>query len=449
MPARTVRPLLLGTLLFALSGCPSSHVPCEVGTTALCLCAGDRPGVARCLPDGEYEACFCPTDGGVDSRDGGTDPRDTGDTRDAGARDAGVRRDVGPRDAGPAPCIREVDLLFQIDTSNSMVEEQARLLSELPRLVEVLTTGDRDGDGAMDFQPITSLHLGVATPDLGGGTEPMVPTCPMGFGEDGVLRSRSGTIPPGCPAVFPSGIFQFRAGDDPAALADDFLCAAAVGTGGCGFEQQLEAVLVGLSPTVPTSWVSSSYGTPSFVGGRSPHGDRENDGFLREGSLLAITLVTDEDDCSTTDYGLFDPSNPRYAGTALNLRCNTFSDDLFPVGRYAEGYVQLREDPRLVVFSAITGIPLGSPSSDVASYDALLGSPDMQERPNADNTRLLPACTATGTDAMPARRIVGAARELERLGAHTSVGSICASSFGANIDAILEAIIEGEPSCGP
>jgi hypothetical protein len=266
-----------------------------------------------------------------------------------------------PATPAPAPCIREVDLLFQIDTSNSMVEEQARLLSELPRLVEVLTTGDRDGDGAMDFQPITSLHLGVATPDLGGGTEPMVPTCPMGFGEDGVLRSRSGTIPPGCPAVFPSGIFQFRAGDDPAALADDFLCAAAVGTGGCGFEQQLEAVLVGLSPTVPTSWVSSSYGTPSFVGGRSPHGDRENDGFLREGSLLAITLVTDEDDCSTTDYGLFDPSNPRYAGTALNLRCNTFSDDLFPVGRYAEGYVQLREDPRLVVFSAITGIPLGSP----------------------------------------------------------------------------------------
>ena len=38
-----------------------------------------------------------------------------------------------------------LDLLFVVDNSASMHQEQAALRREFPRLVEVLTTGDRDG----------------------------------------------------------------------------------------------------------------------------------------------------------------------------------------------------------------------------------------------------------------------------------------------------------------
>src|SRR5690242_14520574 len=48
----------------------------------------------------------------------------------------------------------QVDLLFVIDNSGSMAEEQVKLSAQLPRLVQVLTTGDFDGmpnpDGQLD-----------------------------------------------------------------------------------------------------------------------------------------------------------------------------------------------------------------------------------------------------------------------------------------------------------
>src|SRR5687768_8730806 len=61
----------------------------------------------------------------------------------------------------------QVDLLFVIDNSGSMAEEQVKLNAQLPRLVQVLTTGDFDGtpnaDGQLDFKPVGSLRLGVVS----------------------------------------------------------------------------------------------------------------------------------------------------------------------------------------------------------------------------------------------------------------------------------------------
>ena len=62
------------------------------------------------------------------------------------------------------PCAAtDVDLLFMIDNSGSMREEQENLIRELPRMVRVLTTGDREGDGTQDFAPVRSLHVGFVT----------------------------------------------------------------------------------------------------------------------------------------------------------------------------------------------------------------------------------------------------------------------------------------------
>ena len=67
--------------------------------------------------------------------------------------------------------VDQVDVLFVIDNSGSMSEEQVKLSKELPRLVRVLASGDLDGvpnaDGQPDFQPVASLHLGVVSSDLG------------------------------------------------------------------------------------------------------------------------------------------------------------------------------------------------------------------------------------------------------------------------------------------
>lgn len=91
------------------------------------------------------------------------------------------------RDASPAsPCtyetfdayiqlenVSKVDLLFVIDNSNSMEDEEAALARELPTLIRILATGDFDpadglpwGDDPDDFDPIEDLQVGVVTSDM-------------------------------------------------------------------------------------------------------------------------------------------------------------------------------------------------------------------------------------------------------------------------------------------
>lgn len=66
-----------------------------------------------------------------------------------------------------------LDLLFVIDDSLSMAEEQAALADELPRLIRILTSGNADEDGdnldPPDFDGVRVLQLGVVTTDVGTG----------------------------------------------------------------------------------------------------------------------------------------------------------------------------------------------------------------------------------------------------------------------------------------
>ena len=57
--------------------------------------------------------------------------------------------------------IDKVDLLFVVDNSGSMREEQTALRAQFPRLIQVLTSGDRDGDS-------TSYGFRVIMRDTGG-----------------------------------------------------------------------------------------------------------------------------------------------------------------------------------------------------------------------------------------------------------------------------------------
>jgi hypothetical protein len=96
-------------------------------------------------------------------------------------------------------------------------------------------------------------------------------------------------------------------------LAQTLGCMAQVGDKGCGFEHHLEAVYRALHDPIP-----------------------ENAGFLRDGALLAVVLVTDGDDCSAPpDSDLFDPGRAEY-GAFSSFRCIQFGVEcLDPTGQMA------------------------------------------------------------------------------------------------------------------
>ena len=334
-----------------------------------------------------------------------------------------------------------VDILFMVDNSNSMTEEQRSLAASLPRVVEVLATGDLDGDGTPERTPARDLHVGVITSDMGTGGF-SVPTCPRSdFGDDGVLRTQGRTDITGCMATYPSFLAFDPAGSvTPADFAADFACVAEVGTGGCGFEQQLEATLKAITPsTAPTTFFRMTAG----------HGDASNAGFLRADSIFVSLILTDENDCSASDPDLFNPSSTRYGATDLNLRCFAHPGALHGLSRYVSGLLALRADPRDVIFAPIVGIPV---DLEGASPPAMLADPRMMEQTDPSNpNRLLPSCNVPGRgQAFPPRRIVRVAEEIQRAGGQIAIGSICQTSYDRAIDGILTRVLDRLGGvCGP
>ena len=73
--------------------------------------------------------------------------------------------------------VDKVDLLLMIDNSNSMTEEQGSVVSEVPRIVQILTSG-HDATGVIhDFTPARSLHIGLVDCDMGLGDVSGIATC--------------------------------------------------------------------------------------------------------------------------------------------------------------------------------------------------------------------------------------------------------------------------------
>lgn len=333
--------------------------------------------------------------------------------------------------------VDDVDLLFVVDNSGSLSEEQTSLNMEIPRIMQTLATGEH-ADGST-FPPVRDLRVGVVTTDMGVGGFAVFTCNEPNFGDDGILRTRGNTMIEGCMATYPPFLgFMPEFDRDTAGFAADVTCVAAVGTNGCGFEQQLDAALKAVSLSTATD----HDGYPlRFASGTTGHGDGANAGFLRPDALLAIVMVTDEDDCSAIDPDVFNEGSTRYPGRDLNLRCFQYPEATHPIQRYVEGFIQTRTRPDLVLFGVIAGVPpdlIGTPTD----YDALLDDERMLERPDPETpSQLNPSCNVPGRGkAFPPRRIVSVARDLERAGARAVVQSICQESFAGPIDAILREI---------
>ncbi len=323
-----------------------------------------------------------------------------------------------------------LDLLFMIDNSNSMTEEQANLAQEFGYLITALASGDLDGDGREDFSPIESIQVGVISSDMGTGGFPVETCSESNFGDDGVLRDRGNTARRGCMGTYPK-FLSFSAGvTNVDRYAEDVTCVAAMGVNGCGFEQPLDAILKA---------VTRSSSRTRFHAGTVGHRDGANDGFVRRDSLLAIVALTDEDDCSASDPDLYNRGSVTYAGD-LNLRCFAFPEAVHPIDRYVDGLIEARAASNLV-FAGIVGVP-----RDVAGlgYGRMLAHPDMQERIDPRMpTRLVPSCNRPGTGlAFPPVRVVRVAQGLEDRGALTTIQSICQDDLRPAVDSILRLIAD-------
>ncbi|MCB9596089.1 MAG: hypothetical protein H6719_25430 [Sandaracinaceae bacterium] len=375
-------------------------------------------------------------DGGVEGVDGGLDGGFDG------GFDAGL--DGGtiyvPPEAGcaevrmgvrPPSDVPQVDLLFVIDDSRSMAQEQELLAESAPLFVRTLASGDLDGDGSLDFPPVTDLQVGVISTDLGWvrlrGDELVATSC---LSPDGVPGGRDGLLQPidptrvGCEGMPTQFFLRYSDGDSIDAFERSFGCMASLGVDGCGFEQPLEAALKALTPS--TSPVR-------FLGDAVGHGDSLNAGFLRPGSILAIVVVSDEDDVSVADASFLELGEERFV----------LEDGWrHPIARYVDGFAALRADPAHVVFAAIAGVPpeLSGPIDTPERADAILADSRMQRRYDPDSgTGLRPACTSSGGSATPPRRLVEVARGMA---GRAVVQSICEDDFRPAVAVIAQRLGE-------
>ena len=387
---------------------------------------------------------------------------------------------------------RDVDILFVIDNSGSMAEEQARLARNFPTFVAAL-----DDMGA-------DYRIGITTTDVKHAG------CPASVGptpENGELVLRS------CTETIGEGAFQWNDLDaafactdqcklsaeqlrvepsadgeahpwlekiggatnlpDGVAVADAFACYGPQGINGCGFESPLEAMRLAI--------------------GKARAGD--GSGFMRDESLLSVVLVTDEADCSSNpahedifkDNTVFqNESNPRRtsatcwrAGTACTGEGPQFTEChaenygadgaagvsdpeaavLHPVDRYIDFLEQLRALPgepgddglplaREVLMSLIAGVPEGYDSGTAEiTYAAAAAGSEQQI-----NFGIAPGCTNTtdgsNSTAVPPVREREVAEAFAGADGDRNVYSICQDDYSpalAQIAAQLQKILK--PAC--
>ena len=220
---------------------------------------------------------------GPSERDGGSDGTDTADDGGgSGVPDSGVI---------PDPVVmkcNKMDLVFVVDDSASMDAEQSNLATNFPAFASLLssyTTGDGD---PIDYRIAVTTTGKNFTMTVGG-----IPITEHG----------------------PNGAFQNNCGltkrwlepSDPD-MATTLACRANVGVNGSGTEMPLLMTKNALAARIA---------------------DGTNAGFLRPDALLAVVILTDEDDSSiVADSVTVSTSNPEPTPTFQPAELVSFLDQV-------------------------------------------------------------------------------------------------------------------------
>lgn len=351
------------------------------------------------------------------------------------------------------PGLDGVDLLFIVDDSSSMSQEQALLETSVFQLVNSLAYPLAD----TPHLPVDDVRAAVISTNMGlfahgvSGDEHWpddVPASCSDRGDDGEFRAssvaevviESGAIPcaglechcppgwscalgaervgkcepptpdaaeVGCPAD--DAIFAETLPDAPNAdFALELACLASIGTGGCGFEQQL-ASAVRATRRQDQRW------------------------FFRKRAALGVVVVSDEDDCSMSDnVGMFASAAVADDFDMWNIACGVNPQFLDDPASFVRELAEVKDGvEEAVFFAAIVGVPPGSACEGRGDeIGGCLETDEMQldaEQPTGTTWYWRPACTRFEgalevTKAYPGRRFVRLAMEF---GARGHVSSIC------------------------
>ena len=229
----------------------------------------------------------------------------------------------------PRISTQKTDILFVIDNSGSMAEEQEAIARELPAFLSELRQG---GGVDQDFR------VGVITTSVYLNARYDVNKPPT-FEP---YNDQAGRLQPVPDALGrPTAERYLEMGD--ANLLARFERLVKQGTGGSGQETPFEAVRLAVSEPLTT--------TPIAEGG--------NAGFLRDGARLLVVLVTDEEDCSSMERP---PPVSLTADTSRDL-CSEQANLLTPVAEYVRLFRNLDDGtgrPREVLWATIGPVALSN-----------------------------------------------------------------------------------------
>ncbi len=325
----------------------------------------------------------------------------------------------------PAVVKDKLDLLFVMDNSHSMSEEQESLKTNFRRFTRVLETIEGG---------LPNLHIGVVTSDMGTMGGLSFAGC-SGFGDNGNLRSDAAVTSARYLETYRDPTTGERVTNFQGSLEDAFGKLAVVGVGGCNFEAHLMSMK------------------------RALVGTAGNSGFLRDDAYLAVVLIADEDDCSiredrasffsqpdvgagadkvTTTLACFrsstlcdGPRDSSAPGPRTNCRSNDADSAPFNV-RVSEMVKFLKDlkGERNVLVAGIVG-----PGRDVAL-----------NRDDLGNLGVTPSCsygTMPVQTARPAIRLEAFIRSFSR---HT-IASICKEDLSGALDQVGKLVVQVFPRC--
>jgi hypothetical protein len=302
-------------------------------------------------------ACDAPS-----RNDDSGDGSDSGDDGGDGFIDAAPFEPPTGIDAGPSAACNQIDFLFVIDNSGSMDDVQNKLIAAFPQFATLIDQYQNAVGQQLDYRiAVTTTGRDVSyNISLLGNNIPF-----NEMGDDGEFRAVPGQ----------TRRWIERADGN---VATTFSTVGKVGTGGPGLEMQLLSM----------EWALSRRMTEPGPMGQPP----PNMGFLREDALLAIVMVSDEDDCSTPDNGftISDDScdSPEPSGFRTTQSFKDFLDGVKGAGRWAVAMIAIppgnaqgcgvndeytAEGIRLKQFSDLAGVNGVFADLCAASYADALG----------------------------------------------------------------------------
>lgn len=370
----------------------------------------------------------------------------------------------------PISINRNVDILFVIDNSGSMADEQATLARNFGSLVAELD----------DLQ--ADYRIGVTTTDNGNL---WMPGCGGDKAHGGALRVRSclaraeefqfdddDAFERACESICQHEEIEFLptkiAGDSEerprpwiesiggttnlangVTPAEAFECIGPQGIRGCGFESHLESMYKTLL--------------------KSEQPDEEAFGFLRQDALLAVIFVTDEADCSAKQDQAFaeawDVAGTSAQCWAFGVRCEQTADGVYtncvsadvtvageegapgeailhPISRYIQKLDELEEErrgydsdaQRKVVVSVIGGVPTSYGEGQEISYADAVGDPAYQEQHGIG-----PGCATSFGKAAPPVRLRDVASEFS-LAERPDMHSVCRDDYSESLTQIADIV---------